>query len=157
MSKKSFTVASASHVGTFCSKQLVFVNRLSSIIMSDGPEEISIQQVWEVRGGHIKAPVHLHDDDMSWVTMPSGDEIKPCMFVHLPRGSNITQRLAFGHCSKGDLNMAHTSVIEALMAARDNARDAEIQQQEDAERAQMMEVKTDISFEDQHPKNKGNK
>ena len=54
--------------------------------------------------------------------------------------------------------MAHTSVIEALMAARDNARDAEIQKQEDAERAQMMEGKIDISFDDQHPtKTKGNK
>ena len=65
--------------------------------MSDGPEEISIQQVWEVRGGHINAPVRLRDDDMSWVTMPSGNGIKPCMFVHLPKASNITQRLAFGH------------------------------------------------------------
>ena len=53
--------------------------------------------------------------------------------------------------------MAHTSVIETLMAARDNARDAEIQKQEDAERAQMMEGKIDISFDDQHPTNKERK
>ena len=99
MSKKSIIVASASHVGIFCSKQLVFVNRLSSIIMSDGPGEISIRQVWEVRGGHIKARVLLQEQDISWVTMPSGDEIKPCMFVHIPTNNNITQRLAFGHCS----------------------------------------------------------
>ena len=48
--------------------------------------------------------------------------------------------------------MAHTSVIETLMAARDNARDAEVQKQEDAARAQMMEGKIDSSLDDQHPK-----
>ena len=109
-----------------------------------------------MRGGHIKTLVLLREQDIAWVTMPSGDDgqPKPCMFVHLPKGSNITQRLVFGHYSKGDLNMAHTSVIETLMVARDKARMAEVDRQADVELARLMERKIDISFDGQNRQRK---
>ena len=125
---------------------MILITRLAQAMMKRSKsDDLSIEQVWEVRGAHIANPVILRSGDFDWLTMPSGQ----CMFVRMRKLCNTTQRLVFGHArvAHNRSNMAHTTIIEELMELRDKARDEIAQKAKDDARASSMEGKIDISFD----------